>query len=361
MKRFLLFVTLFAISFVLIGQTITWTGAGDGTNWSDHNNWDLTTIPTATNDVVIPDGSTLTINVAALAKSIEVQGASMLTIAHNFTFTDASILSPNVTVNWVYGVLTGGGTMTNQGTIDFTSTNIKSIIGNTVLNNEGIINITSAGGLYITDGVVNNQTNGIIDIQWDGVAMAYSGGSIHNLNNYGTIKKSEGTGLSEIHVLLNNEGIISAESGMMDFRNPNTILNGGIYNVFSGSQLRWYSNVTCSGTLTGVLEGDLYWLSVVNIPTSTTFNFSGTKALNWASGSLIGGGTLTNQSTIDLTTTNIKSIFENTVLNNEGTINFTSAGGLNITDGVVNNQVSGVIDIQWDGIAMSYSEVQLIS
>ena len=39
------------------GQTITWTGAGDGVTWGQAANWSPAQVPTAVNDVVIPAGA----------------------------------------------------------------------------------------------------------------------------------------------------------------------------------------------------------------------------------------------------------------------------------------------------------------
>ena len=356
MKNLLFFLTILCISLSsLTAQTITWTGAGDGTNWSDVNNWDLVAVPTATNDVVIPTGFSVTLNVAGSVKSIDLQGTSTFNINTNFTFTDASNLGDNSIVNWASGILNGGGTLTNHGTINLITTTAKIISGNTTLNNTGTINITTTGDLYITDGVVNNQESGIIDLQSDGGNITFSGGTTHILNNSGTIKIT-GVGfvsiLAELH---NNNGTITVESGILILNNPTIVLTSGVYNVSSGGELRWASTVSCTGILTGTIEGNLNWAGTVNVATAATFNFSGTQGLNWSSNFLSGGGTLTNKGTINLISTGSKIITEDTTLNNEGTINITTTGDLYITDGVVNNQESGIIDLQSDGGNITFS------
>ena len=85
MKRILL-ITILCVSFLTLeAQSITWTGAGDSANWSDFNNWDLSILPTDSHNVIIPDGSTVTIDEEAYGNSIEVQGASTLTINSTLT------------------------------------------------------------------------------------------------------------------------------------------------------------------------------------------------------------------------------------------------------------------------------------
>jgi len=230
MKRLLLFLTIFGTSLLILeAQTITWTGASDGINWSDPNNWDLTTIPTETHDVIIPDGSTLTLNVEASVKSIEVQGVSTVTISNTLSFSHESSFGFNSVINWYSGYLTGGGILTNKGTIDIMTTEWKGIWGST-LNNEGTINIIS-NGKFIIDSILNNQAMGIINLKGDEIKIGYAYGFGHTFNNYGTIIKSLGSGVSQISVWTNNFGTIEAMMGEIEF--TDTFL-GGLNNMGEG-------------------------------------------------------------------------------------------------------------------------------
>ena len=78
MKKLLFFLLICCITISgLQAQTITWTGAVDE-NYSNPNNWNLAPEPTAANDVIIPTGSTMTINVAASVKSIKLESFSTI-------------------------------------------------------------------------------------------------------------------------------------------------------------------------------------------------------------------------------------------------------------------------------------------
>jgi len=231
MKKLLFFLTIFGASFLILeAQTITWTGAGDGTNWSDANNWDLTILPTETHDVIIPDGGTLTINVSASVKSIAIQGVSTVTMSNTLSFSHESSFGINCVVKWSSGDLTGGGILTNKGTIDIMTTEWKGIWGST-LNNEGTINIISKGK-FVIDSILNNQAMGIINLKGDEIEIIYLFGFGHSLNNYGTIKKSLGSGVSQISVWTNNFGTIEVMMGKMEFT-ENTFL-GGLNNMGEG-------------------------------------------------------------------------------------------------------------------------------
>ncbi len=248
MKRLLLFLTIFGASFLILkAQTITWTGAGNGINWNDPNNWDLTTIPASSHDVIIPDGSTLTLNVDASIKSIEVQGTSTLSITNNLIFTDESSFGMNSIVNWSLGILRSGDTgpnahisiLTNRGTINaFDSGIYLGGIGLSYckLINEGTINISDRFTLYI-DGELNNEISGIIFMEEGsyihhqiGVPGYFNAGL---LNNSGIIKITNGNGIVGIYVPINNFGIIEVLSGILSF--GFTGLNNSIEGIIKGT------------------------------------------------------------------------------------------------------------------------------
>lgn len=82
----------------LLSQS-TWTGAGDGVNWSNPANWD-SGIPAQIGDANIPLGMTATIDAAE-------------------------------TIDWTIGDLTGGGTLINEGKINLNTG------GNKIFNARG--------------------------------------------------------------------------------------------------------------------------------------------------------------------------------------------------------------------------------
>ncbi|MCB0456257.1 MAG: T9SS type A sorting domain-containing protein [Flavobacteriaceae bacterium] len=278
---------------------------------------------------------------------------NLLTVISSATFN----FSGPAGVNWTVNNLTGGGALTNQGLMNLTTAASKSILGNTILNNEGTITLQNGGDIYIIDGTINNQMSAIIDIQAAGSDITYSGGTTHILNNMGLIRRTTTTGIANIVAELNNTGTISIENGDIRFQGLNKNLTNGTYNVFSGSTLQWNGTVTCLGTLTGALNGPIVWDSPVIIAgaTTATFNFSGSTGVNWNSNNLDGGGTLINQSPLNLTSGATKSIIGNTTLNNEGSMTIQSGGDLNINTGIVNNQSTGIIDIQADASNISYA------
>ncbi len=345
MKKSLLLLILFAFSITLYAQTNTWTGAGANTNWNTVANWSLNAVPTAANDVVIPTGYTVNLNVAAPTKSLVVQGNSTLNIAQNVSFLNASSFGANTTVIWSDGGLYGGGTLTNNGTLNMTSASTKSINDNTILNNNGAINMSADFVLYINSGGINNQSSGVIDISAQ-PNLSPNTNLTHSIVNSGIIKKTTGTGTAIISVALVNSGTISVESGILNLTSETKSFNGGVYNVTTGATLAMSTGINLSGTLTGIVNGDLNWNSTIAVDSSATFSFTGSAGINWVSGTLDGGGTLNNGNKMNIISDATKIIAGNTILSNTGTINCLSNFVLYINAGTLNNLNSGVIDIQ---------------
>ncbi|TXD84618.1 T9SS type A sorting domain-containing protein [Subsaximicrobium wynnwilliamsii] len=357
MKHVLLIFTLFCASYMTVNaQTNTWTGAGANTNWNTVANWSLNAMPTAANDVVIPTGFTVNLNVAGDTKSIVVQGNSTFNMSNTLSILNASSVAANATCAWTLGSLTGGGTLTNNGTFNLSSGNTKSIVGVTTFNNTGNFNILDGGDLNITDGIFNNLALGVIDLRGIEGNISYTGSASRILNNAGLIKSTATGGNVRIQTVLNNNGgTITVSNGNLIFDFLDKNLNGGVLNVSVGSVLRLTSTTNLTGTLTGALNGDLEWSGNVSSAGTSTFNFSGSSGVRWTAGNLTGGGTLVNKNLIFLSSGNTKSIIGVTTLNNEGDFNITDGGDFNITDGIFNNQLTGTIDMQWAEGNISYT------
>lgn len=355
MKKTLFFLMLLCSAFTASAQTITWTGSGSNTNWDTAANWSPPNVPTAANDVIIPTGKTVVINIVGTTKSIVVQGNAAVTIVGGLSFLNASSFAANAITNWTSGTIGGGGTLTNAGTLNLTSGSSKVMAQATAISNTGTINIKDGGALYLNNGTINNQAAGIVDLMSDNGNITWSGGGSHLLNNQGTIKRSTTSGTVVIEAELHNSGTIDVTSGILYFNNSAIVMTGGIYNVSTGATLNLALTVTCSGTLAGVANGSLNWLGNITVPTTATFNFTGSTGLIWGSGVLNGGGTVTNNSPISLNFSSSKSITGATTLNNTSTISLNDGGNLYISNGTVNNQASGIIDIKSDNANITWS------
>lgn len=352
MKKKLVILFMFIASFSAFSQT--WTGAGTNTNWNNTVNWNNNLIPTATDDVIIHTGFTVTLNVNATIKSIKVEGNSTFNINNNLSFLNASTFASSVTVNWSNGIVKGGGTLTNNGTVNLITNGSRYISGATTVTNNGLFTMPGAGYLYLFDtSVFINTVSGVFDLQSDAI-LSYSG-STHSFNNFGILKKTAGVGLASFQAILNNTGTISVESGTLSMNALDKTFSGGVYNVTDGNVLSLDNLINVSGTLTGALNGAMNWKSNLSVATLATFNFSGTNPLNWNSGTLMGAGTLTNNGKISLLTNGSRYILGGTTLKNVGIVTMPSEGYLYLYDtSIFDNTSTGIFDIQSDA-TISYS------
>jgi len=242
-------------------------------------------------------------------------------------------------------VISGKGTLVNKSKVTNTGLNM-TLSGGLTLVNEGSI----TGNINITGGDLYNQSTGTLELQSNGSISSYN--DDHTLYNTGLIKKSGSTGSATISVPLHNlDGRIQVERGRLIIQDVESRFIDGQYDVDSvGNDLYLDHSVTCQGTLSGQLNGPINWSEHIIVESAATaiFDFDGSGGINWTGGSLRGGGTLVNKSSINLMNNN--ELIQGTSLDNEGEFNFaTPHHRLFFNDGIINNKATGVIDFQADG------------
>ena len=349
-KLLLPLVLFLLLSTILFSQN-TWIGGGTDTNWSNADNWSAGAVPEPGDNVLIPTGFNVNADPLINVTSLTVEGNSTLNIQNGITFASPSVFRQNTTINWFNGLLNGqGGILTSEGTINALADNIFNIAGSTTLNNLGTINNSSLVSIGIgNNSVINNS--GTIDFKINNSSISGFGGFPNVLNNTGLIKTSfpNSSDQASIASQLINTGTIQVEIGTLNLSGPTSLI-GGLYHVSAGATLNWNNATTISGIITGNVFGDLNWEGDLLVPTTAFFNFNGNETINWNTGDLGGGGTLTNLSIIDRNNGGIGTIEGATTLDNERDILFTSGLNINLTaNSVLNNNIAGVIDFQVDG------------
>ncbi len=243
----LLFVLSLIFSFnTVFSQSHIWTGgAGSDSEWSNPANWDVATVPDANSDVLIPSGFFPEIlGQPAFANTISIQSTTQLLIKNNLTFSGNFTVETEATLRFEKGFLQGGGTIFNNGTFLFNSTETKDI-GSINLENNNIVLVEDSGVVHFHDTVVmNNNTDAEINILSNGGFLENTSDDV-TLNNFGTLIKlpfPNGTGGTFYLVLdINNYSI-------MDVGENQTFL------ILVGSQ---NFNNTEDGILTGTGAFDL--------------------------------------------------------------------------------------------------------
>lgn len=285
-------------------------------------------------------------------------GTLNVPVAAEFNF------SGNGLFNWGNGHLTGGGILLNSGLLSMTGAyyGTKYIEGGTTLTNNGTIVVNTDWSIDITNGTLTNTSSGVIDFQFPHQVLG-SGTGNHLFNNFGLIKKTGVVSSVYIQAALYNTGTISVESGNLYFANPSTVFNGGVYNTLPGCYFFNSQTVTCSGPLSGELNGNFNWTADINIPAAASFNFTGTGLNNWAAGTIKGGGTLTNLGIFEWSGGWVGNRFiaESTTLNNASTIKVTSDQTVTMNGGTINNMAGGTFDIQFPGVLSAGTGTNVIN
>ncbi len=151
-----LFVSL-CLSQSLLATTITWTGNGSGNLWSTAGNWNTGTVPSTSDDVIIPAGSgIIRFNYANRSvQSLMIESGSVLRILSGRKL--------NVVGN-IPQPLINSGTLFNRGTLQLANATNVAFINFGSLYNRGLISMDNQNGTGLDNqGQVFNRGNGTMD------------------------------------------------------------------------------------------------------------------------------------------------------------------------------------------------------
>ena len=409
--------------------SITWTNTSSG-GWNSAANWSPNQVPGSADTAIITNaGVTVSLNggttVGAIVLGASRGGTATLSLANqtlalngpltvnssgSFTVDGGELAGNNGaavlngTVGWSAGILGGVLTLSSGSTLNITTANGHNMPDCTFTNNGTVAwtNGTIQGGGIPGTSIYNyGLWNAQSDQTWDN----YYGYSGTVFNNYGTFRKSGGSGefagdtLFASGVVFNQlAGVIDVQNGanglQLDFQGGGSFTGGFITTNQYGLTVLSVGDFNLNGTVTGtntwedagnlagtiVINGALTWVggnwnsaSTVTIsPNSTVIvaggagngmNMSDCTVTNngtvlWASGIIQGGG-IPGTSIYNYGLWNAQSDqtlndyygYSGTVFNNYGTLR-KSGGASELTNatifasGVFFNQIAGMIDVQ---------------
>lgn len=317
--------------FFINAQTFTFTGAGDGSSWTDAQNWSPATVPylTVNNCVAnIPNGFTVTI---PSESNLRMDG----------------------------GTINGPGTVVNNGVFALDTNTAKYLSGLVFVNNG---TLKSGTGIsypvnfsLFSNSTLNNSSSGHIII--DGIGFTFSNGLSSMINNNGTITKT-GTSEKFIAAPFTNKGTVNVHSGILNF-SGNKYFETGVYNVLADSELKISSS---TGFFKGVWTGENIGVFSINGSNlvaegnSVTNQISG-NGLLFFEGTISGPGSFLNDSLLTVDG-NVSKYLSNLNFSNTGTVRLGT--GINhsinlilFSDTTMNNQLTGEIII--NGIGLNFS------
>ena len=252
MKKLLLFligVLLFGISFPVNAATYTSVTSG---NWSTAATWDQNAVPTSTDDVIIANGTTVTVTTTQSCALLTINAGAILTLnsGGDLTCTNLSVNSTDATN---YGTINiDGGTLTTTG--------VTNVYGKFIMSS-GTFNEGNSSG----DSFYINGTDASITI---------NGGTINTsryfgLKNYSSFTMTGGT------LNINSSGGKSSTDIFYVPRGTTFSMSSGTINILNGNQ--------------GTGAALKFNPTTVNV-TGGTINF--TNAKNYSTTTIIGAESL---------------------------------------------------------------------
>ncbi len=268
--------------------------------------------------------------------------------------------------------LSGAGSLTvaSGATMNITGSGTRYIAGGT-LNNDGTIDWSGGNNLSVyNSGVINNHASGLFNIKNDQIIYLHCCGAGQPFNNAGTLRKSVATSTTTIQANgLTNSGTVDVQSGTLNLTSggiSTAVFNAGSagHLLFTGTgyALNGAATLTGSGNfevgtggqlnVTGsAIAVDHLTMSggILNVTGAMSTTASG--VVDWPSDStLTGAGSLTIASgaTMNINGSGTRYI-DGGVLSNYGTVHWSGGNNLSIyNSGIINNQSGGLFDVTND-------------
>ncbi len=201
------------------GQTTnTWDGS-DSNNWNTAANWSLNAVPTTLHDVVIPNNFNVTVNTAAVCKTLVINsGGNSNTIT--ISSTRSLTVSGAITINAGTGSNNNKILAVGSGTLTCASISIADTTNN---NRDSEITI-STGTVNVTGNIVMSGGSGRNAIRFSSSGTLNVGGNVSGGNliaSSGTVNYN-GSGAQTIGAYTYNNLTLSG-SGTKTFANTTTV------------------------------------------------------------------------------------------------------------------------------------------
>jgi RHS repeat-associated protein len=224
-------------SFIIAAATsVTWTGAGDGTNWSNPANWSDDAVPNFSDNVTINLAGPVTVTV-----NTGTQEAHTVTTA---TGDALSVTGGSLTVD-AASTLSGGLNMNGNGSDSFTARGGVTLGGTSTWNGGGLAGtFTGAAGATVT---VTNST-GNLGVAVGGATLDFSGSELQLVGSMNLNLVDTATG----NTLTNTGTMTIPTTDTATIYNPGTFNNEGTILVQGTAQLTMYTatlNNTSQGTI----------------------------------------------------------------------------------------------------------------
>jgi hypothetical protein len=330
----------------------------------DHGSFIVTEVNAAGGNIVVGAGALVDLTGGSITMwNEELSGSGPGKVLLSSGSFGANGPAPNgLTLNFAPGLFwwTGGGlgdydSVTNVNTMIIWPTNAPSLQAE--FYNEGLVILTNSGTFYMSDGIkFVNTASGTFEFVGDGGYISGRGAFL----DYGTIRKSSGTGTSAVSSFSSYGSTIEADSGELVLSQAGIIGDSFVVGAGALVDLTGGGNSLCDQELTGSGPGEVLLSSgtlsdYLPYPAAATLNFAPGQFW-WTGGRLFGGpAVLTNLSTVTIWPTNEPTL--QAPFYNAGLVTMTNSGALDIIgseygNGFI-NLASGTFEFVGDGGSVS--------
>jgi hypothetical protein len=309
----------------------------------------------ATGTLTVLNGGTLTWNGGNIGALVLSNGATVNW--NSGTLNTALNIGDGVVVNWASGTASTNVNIAASGVLNMITTGGKTL--NSPMTNAGTI--TWSGGDVAFQNYsggynssLENLPGAVVDIQFDNRSFYNGyGGTRAYFHNAGILKKTAGTGTSTISLVFNNDGVVLAQTGTINFNTGGRIESAfsaaaGAKINFNGGTFSYNTPPTLSGPgLISFTGGTLTLLSDV-VPNLQMTGGSLVLSPAFQGGVItnltLNGSTLQGSYVVAGTLTSADGATGNMVVTNGGTYNWnggTISGSLDVAGGAVVNWGGG--------------------
>ena len=262
-KLMLLLVLIFGIQGIS-AQTKTWNGSSNN-NWNTAANWTPSGVPASTDDVLIPDDKTVTVNTAAVCKSFTM-GSGNNDITVTISGTNSLTVSEGIDIDNGTGIGDDRFLIVGTGTLS-----CASILIQETGNNNRDSRITVSTGTVNVTGDVTMEGNGTRNL------FIFSGAGTYNIG--GTMSGGSFTASSST---VNYNGSGSQTIGTYTYNNLTTSTSG-VKTLPTGSvvngTVRIQDTTTLESGATNLVGTGAFQLNGGTFSTGATIGFSDTVGI----------------------------------------------------------------------------------
>ena len=267
--------------------------------------------------------------------------------------------------------LAGAGSMTiaSSATMNITGFGTRFIDGGT-LNNDGTVNWSGGNNLSIfNSGVINNHASGLFSVKNDQIIYVHCCSGGQAFNNAGTFRKSVATNTTTIQQNgFTNSGTLDVQSGTVNLSAGGTstavfnagssgrvLFNGTPYTLAGAATLTGPGNFEMNGGQINVsgsaIAVEHLTMNGGTLNVTGAISTSASGVVDWSNDStLTGAGSMTIASGATMNITGFGTRFiDGGTLNNAGTTNWSGGNNISIfNSGVINNQSGALFSVAND-------------